>query len=64
MARLVEEKAYDKPIVTTIEPFKIFYHAEDYHKNYYENHKDERYCELIITPKIEKLKTHFLSLLR
>lgn len=64
VARLVGEKAYDKPIVTTIEPSKIFYHAEDYHKNYYEDHKDEKYCELIITPKIEKLKTHLLSLLR
>ena len=27
---------FSKPIVTSIEPFKSFYKAEDYHQNYYE----------------------------
>ncbi|MCX6716880.1 MAG: peptide-methionine (S)-S-oxide reductase MsrA [Candidatus Taylorbacteria bacterium] len=62
--KLTEEKAYDRKIVTEIQPFKEFYLAEDYHKNYYEHHKDDRYCELIITPKIEKLEKKFASLLK
>ena len=51
------EKAgvYKNPIVTEITPFKNFYVAEDYHKNYYENHQDAPYCSVVINPKIRKL---------
>jgi peptide-methionine (S)-S-oxide reductase len=51
------EKAdvYKNPIVTEITPFKNFYVAEDYHKNYYENHQDAPYCTFVINPKIHKL---------
>jgi len=41
--------------VTEISPFRDFYVAEDYHKNYYENHKDAPYCSFIIDPKVHKL---------
>lgn len=46
---------YDDPIVTTVEPLKEFYPAEDYHQKYYENHKDAPYCQLVIAPKLDKL---------
>jgi peptide-methionine (S)-S-oxide reductase len=51
------EKAdvYKNPIVTEITPFKNFYVAEDYHKNYYENHQDAPYCSFVINPKVHKL---------
>ena len=51
------EKAdvYKNPIVTEITPFKNFYVAEDYHKNYYEKHQDAPYCSFIINPKVHKL---------
>ena len=39
MAELDKSKHYDSPIITEITPFKNFYVAEDYHKNYYENNK-------------------------
>jgi peptide-methionine (S)-S-oxide reductase len=48
-------KIFSKPIVTTVEPFKNFYVAEDYHKNYYEKNKDAPYCMYVIGPKIKKL---------
>ncbi len=47
------------PMVTKVEPAKEFYPAEDYHKNYYENHKDAAYCKLVIDPKIQKLYRDF-----
>jgi peptide-methionine (S)-S-oxide reductase len=55
------EKAgvYKDAIVTEITPFKNFYPAEDYHKNYYENHKDDPYCNFVINPKLQKLLHHF-----
>ena len=51
-------------IVTTVEPLEMFYKAEDYHQKYYETHKDAGYCQLIITPKVEKVQTKFKSLLK
>jgi len=47
--------AYKDPIVTEITPFKNFYVAEDYHKNYYDQHQDAHYCSFVIDPKIHKL---------
>lgn len=63
IAELTDKKAYDKPIVTEVKPLGEFYPAEDYHKRYYENHKDDQYCELVIAPKLEKLEKKFARLL-
>lgn len=47
-------------IVTEIKPFTKFYPAEDYHQNYYERNKNfNRYCLMVIDPKIEKLLEKF-----
>lgn len=46
---------YKNPIVTEIMPFKKFYVAEDYHKEYYEQHQSVPYCRFVIEPKIRKL---------
>ncbi len=46
---------YKDPIVTEITPFKNFYTAEDYHKNYYDKHQEVPYCNFVIDPKIHKL---------
>lgn len=51
-------------VVTKISEFQKFYPAEDYHKNYYEQHKDQPYCQLVIAPKIEKLQSRFKELLK
>lgn len=53
-----------KKIVTAVEPLKEFYPAEDYHKKYYEEHKDVLYCQLVIAPKIEKVEAKFKNLLK
>ena len=53
--KLEKKGVYKDPIVTEISPFENFYVAEDYHKNYYENHRDAPYCNFIIDPKMRKL---------
>jgi peptide-methionine (S)-S-oxide reductase len=53
-----------KPIVTEILPFGAFYEAEDYHRQYFKNHSDAGYCQLIIEPKVEKLQKQFANLLK
>ena len=53
-----------KPIVTELKAFENFYEAEAYHKEYYRNNPDQPYCQLIISPKLEKLQQRFEQLLK
>lgn len=57
--KLDEEHAFRKPIVTEITPFAEFYAAEDYHQDYYNQHKGQDYCMAIIRPKVSKVKKVF-----
>ncbi|HRG17695.1 MAG TPA: bifunctional methionine sulfoxide reductase B/A protein [Flavobacterium lutivivi] len=61
---LNENKVYSSKIVTTLEPFKKFYPAEDYHQNYYNNNKEKPYCQMVIQPKIEKFEKVFKDRLK
>ena len=47
---------FDNKIITSIKLFKAFYKAEDYHQGYYKLNKDQQYCKLIISPKINKAR--------
>lgn len=53
-----------RPIVTTVEPLTEFYKAESYHKDYYTNHSSAGYCQLVIEPKLEKVRERFAELLK
>ena len=63
---LIKDNTYGfgKKIVTQVVPAEIFYPAEDYHQNYYNQNKQEGYCTYVITPKVEKLKKQFKSKLK
>ena len=61
---LTNAKAWDKPIVTTIEAFKNFYAAENYHQNFYNNNTSQGYCRYVIGPKLEKFEKVFKSKLK
>jgi peptide-methionine (S)-S-oxide reductase len=54
-SKLEAQKDYHSPIVTEIVPLKKFYKAEDYHQEYYDNNSNQGYCQVVITPKLEKL---------
>ncbi len=58
---LTKEGIWSKPIVTAVEPLKIFYKAETYHKDYYKLHPKEPYCQVVIAPKIAKLQARFVD---
>ncbi len=64
IAELKAEKAFENIIVTTVEPLKVFYPAETYHKDYFKRHPKAPYCQFVIAPKIEKLQKTFLSKLK
>jgi len=52
-------KAYPKSIVTELTAYTVFYKAEAYHQNYYNDNKSEPYCRMVIQPKIEKFEKVF-----
>jgi len=56
--------AWDKPVVTAIEPFKNFYPSENYHHDYYNNNPNQGYCRYVIQPKVEKFEKVFKDKLK
>jgi peptide-methionine (S)-S-oxide reductase len=56
--------AFDRPIVTTIEPFSTYYIAENYHQDYYNRNGNQPYCYFVIRPKMEKFEKVFKSKLK
>lgn len=55
---------FDNPIVTTIEPLAVFYPAEKFHQNYYNDNGAQPYCTYVIKPKIEKFRKVFKEKLK
>lgn len=65
LAKEIQESLTDgTSVVTQIVPLNTFYPAEDYHKNYYVNNTSAPYCQLIIEPKIEKVRKRFAELVK
>ncbi len=57
-------KLWPNPVVTEIVPLEHFYEAESYHQNYFRNHPEQGYCQVVINPKLTKLRQNFASRLR
>jgi peptide-methionine (S)-S-oxide reductase len=62
--KLESEKTYSATIVTQIEPFKTFYAAEEYHRDYFKRHPEQPYCRIVISPKIKKLQKYYVEKLK
>jgi len=60
-SELTKENAYGRPIVTAIEPASVFYKAEDYHQNYFENNPNQPYCSFVVAPKVQKFRAKFAA---
>ncbi len=53
------QASFDDPIVTELSPAPKFYPAEPYHQNYYDLNPQQGYCQVVISPKIEKFMRTF-----
>jgi len=51
-------------VVTEVEPLTDVYKAENYHKDYYTNHSNASYCQIVINPKLDKVKEKYANLLK
>ena len=55
---------WDRPIVTQLKPFENFYRAENYHQEYYKQNKGQAYCQIVIAPKMAKLRNEYYEKLK
>jgi peptide-methionine (S)-S-oxide reductase len=64
--QLNDAKAFDTPIVTTVEPLKMenYYPAEDYHQDYVRCNPNNRYIQGVALPKVEKVREKFANQLK
>jgi peptide-methionine (S)-S-oxide reductase len=62
--KIEQDRVWDRPIVTQVEPFTAFYAAEDYHKNYYDENSSQPYCNIVIGPKVKKLRNTFSEIVK
>ncbi len=62
--KLTENKVWEKPIVTAIEPLINFYSAEEEHDNYFERNPEQPYCAAVVRPKVEKFRAVFKEKLK
>lgn len=58
------QKLWSNPVVTQVEQLKEFYPAEPEHQNYFANNPEQAYCQVIINPKLSKLRETFASKLK
>jgi len=64
IVELTKASVFEDKIVTEVTMFSVFYKAEDYHQNYYNNNKTQGYCMAVINPKLEKFIKKYKSKLK
>jgi peptide-methionine (S)-S-oxide reductase len=61
---LDDEKVFNNKIVTEVTKSDVFYKAENYHQDYYNQNSNQPYCRMVIDPKIQKLRNKFKNKLK
>ncbi|MBI3081891.1 MAG: peptide-methionine (S)-S-oxide reductase MsrA [Gemmatimonadetes bacterium] len=64
IAELSAAKVWDDPIVTEVVPLKAFYPAEEYHRDYYRRNPNQGYCQVVIAPKVAKVRKRYFEKLK
>ena len=59
----LQASTFEQPIVTELVAEMPFYFAEEAHHNYYNQNKEQPYCQYIIDPKVAFLKEKYNHLL-
>ena len=52
---------WDDPVVTFIEPLETFWPADEANQDYFNKNPSAGYCQIVIDPKITKLRAKFAS---
>ena len=62
--QLKDAKAFESPIVTTLEPLDQFFEAEEYHQNFAARNPGQPYVAAVALPKVKKLEKAFADKLK
>lgn len=54
-------KLWPNPTVTELVPLDVFYPAEEYHRHYFERNPARAYCQIVINPKLKRLRERFAA---
>jgi peptide-methionine (S)-S-oxide reductase len=63
-SRAAVQEHWSDPVVTEITPLDRFWPAEEYHQDYFARNPDQGYCQVVINPKLRKLREKHASRLR
>ncbi len=50
--------------MTQVVPLETFYPGEDYHQDDFEQNPRQRYCQIVIAPKVAKFRKEHLARLK
>lgn len=65
VVREIEEaRVWRHRIVTEIVPLRVFYPAEEYHRDYFRRNPEKGYCQMVIAPKVAKFRRQYLERLK
>lgn len=62
--KLDDAGAFERPIVTTLEPLEGFYEAEPVHDEYAERNRGQPYVRHVVAPKVEKTRALYADRLK
>ncbi|MCC7357503.1 peptide-methionine (S)-S-oxide reductase MsrA [Candidatus Uhrbacteria bacterium] len=60
----LNEDSNEKKVATEVISLKKFFEAEKYHHHYFKSHPNQAYCQLVINPKLEKIRHRFNELMK
>jgi peptide-methionine (S)-S-oxide reductase len=64
MKEINKARLWERPMVTQVAPISKFYPAEDYHRDYFKKHPEHAYCQAVISPNVNKLRTQWVKRLK
>lgn len=64
IAELEAAGAWERPIVTAVQPLPVFFPAEPYHQDYFRQNPGEGYCQVVVAPKVAKARSKYFERLK
>ena len=64
IGELTASGVWPRPIVTEVNPLTEFHPAEEHHHGYYRRNPEQGYCQVVISPKLDKFRRKFVAKLK
>lgn len=64
MKEITDAGIWRNKLVTQVEPFTVFYQAEEEHHDYFAQNPWTGYCQVVVAPKVSKFRKQFTDRLK